>query len=192
MCFYICLCLLCHNMDLHIVVSIILDYHQDFCQWTSARTLNKKSKEIVDRRPYDKECVGQRMWLKQEECMICQRANPRVKWLQYCSDTPASQRWISHCRKWSCYASALYSMVVDYKADGVYILRQPLGIASEINIPRSNGTVSRGWFRHGCIIKRCEHWYVSAEWTKGDSQYQKLVPLTYFTKEKPKLMFSDF
>ena len=151
-------------MDLHIVVSIILDYHQDFCQWTSARTLNKKSKEIVDRRPYDKECVGQRMWLKQEECMICQRANPRVKWLQYCSDTPASQRWISHCRKWSCYASALYSMVVDYKADGVYVLRQPLGIESEINIPRSNGTVSRGWFRHGCIIKRCEHWYVSAEW----------------------------
>ena len=178
-------------MEIHIVVSILLDYHQDFWRWISARTLSKLSKEIVDRRPYDKECYGRRTFLKQTHCMICERANPAVKWLHYCSDTPASQRWISHCRSWPCHASALYSMVADYKADHVYVLREPLGIDSEINIPRSNGTVSKGMFRQGCVIKKHGKWYVSAEWTKGGDSYTKLVPLIYYTQDDPKLMFND-
>lgn len=179
-------------MEIYIVISILLDYYQDCWRWIGARTLSKKSKEIVDRRSYEKECVGQRTWLQQNYCMICERANPTVKWLPYCSDTPASQRWISHCRKWPCHASALYSMVADYRQDQVYVLRKPLGIDSDINIPRSNGTVSKGMFRQGCVIKKHGEWYVSAEWTKGDDSYTKLVPLIYYTQDDPKLMFNDF
>tara|TARA_B110001452_G_C14937027_1_gene327678 strand:- start:172 stop:423 length:252 start_codon:yes stop_codon:yes gene_type:complete len=82
-------------------------------------------------------------------------------------------------------------MVADYKADHVYVLREPLGIDSEINIPRSNGTVSKGMFRQGCVIKKHGKWYVSAEWTKGGDSYTKLVPLIYYTQDDPKLMFND-
>ena len=179
-------------MEIHIVISILLDYHQDFWRWIVARTLSKKSREIAERRTYDKGVFGQRTWLQQNHCMVCERANPAVNWLHYCSDTPASQRWISHCRKWPCRASALYSMVADYRQDQVYVLREPLGIDSEINIPRSNGTVSKGMFRQGCVIKKHGKWYVSAEWTKGGDSYTKLVPLIYYTQDDPKLMFNDF
>tara|TARA_B110001450_G_scaffold243215_1_gene254285 strand:+ start:1133 stop:1675 length:543 start_codon:yes stop_codon:yes gene_type:complete len=177
------------GMDIHIVISILLDYHQEFERWISARTLNRKCKQIVDKRPYDKGSFGQRTWLMQNLCMICERKNENVKWVHYCSDTPDSQRWIAHCRSWPCRASALYSMVEDYRQDNVHVLRTPLGISSEINIPRSDGSVSKGLFRQGCVIKRNDKWYVSAEWTKDCDNYTKLAPLTYYTLEPPKLMF---
>jgi|TARA_B110000967_G_scaffold182807_1_gene201018 hypothetical protein len=177
-------------MEIHIVVSILLDYHQDFEHWISARTVCRTCKKIVDKRSYNNGTFGRRTFLKQNECMVCERTNPDVKWLHYCSDTPASQRWISHCRSWPCRASALYSMVSDYKQDNVHVLRKALGIASDLNIPRSDGSVSKGFFRQGCVIKQDDKWYVSTEWTtKGSDHYTKLVPLSYYTQDEPKLMF---
>ena len=176
-------------MELHIVISILLDYQQDFWRWIVARTLSKKSKEIVERRTYDKGVFGRRTLLRQNYCMVCEHTNPEVNWLHYCSDTPASQRWISHCQKWPCRASALYSMVSDYRQDQIYVLREPLPFDSDINIPRSDGSVSKGVVHPGCVIKKKEKWYVSVEWTKDTDTYKKLVPLIYYTKTEPKIMF---
>lgn len=179
------------NIDLYIVVSILLDYHNELIQWCLARTLSKRAKLMVDKRPYDKGCFGRSSFFRNDFCMVCERQSPGCNWLRYCADVLREKpRLITHCNAWPCHISALLSMIEDYTSENIYLLRAPLDIPAEpIDIPRTSGHITKGFYHKNAVVKRDNVWYISVYWRDSDIEYYKLVPLTQYTLELPRIMF---
>ena len=177
-------------MDMNLIVSILLDYYWDTWRWTTARALNTRSKSLVDLRKVSDDCYGSFSFLKMHWCSVCHKNCKDETWLRYVGDEMAHTRWISHCNTWKCRVSALKSMISDYKEKNVHVLRVPIHLDDDIDIPRSDGSFSKGTYRKGVVIHRDGQYYISAHWRVGMEEYSKLVPLSYYTNEKPKLMFN--
>lgn len=179
------------TVDIHVVVAIVLYYHKEVSQWSCCRALCTKTKDIVDNWSYDRTCFGRSSFFRQNFCMICQRQCLDCYWLPYIADN-IPPRMITHCRSWQCRISALLSMIEDYRSKGVYLLRSPLNIpAGPIDIPRTSGHITIGYYHKTAVVKRHKVLYVSAFWRDDDMEYTKLVPLTQYTVETPKIMFES-
>lgn len=179
------------NMDNHIIIKILLEYHQMFCQWKTARILNKSFKTIVDNLKYDKECVGRQSLFYINLCSICEKKYHDINWLHYPAEKNGRHRMITHCHRWRCRLSVLYSMIEDYKSDNIYLLRDPWTDIEECKIPRSNGSITLGKCKTNYVvwIEKRQAYYVYTWWVEDSEDYEKLVPLKHFTPDSPKIIF---
>ena len=180
-------------MDYHIIINILLNYFVGIEQWVAARTLCKPLKQIVDELKYDKECFGRQSMFKIGFCTVCEKqmSSDDIKWLRYCAEVNGNFRIIPHCKHWKCHMSAIYSMIDDYKTTGICILRKPFSKNKKCDIPRSDGSVTKGDCKTNFVIwSNIVHQFcVYTYWIeKGDKMY-KVVPLKHFTSEKPLLLF---
>lgn len=176
-------------IDIHIVLNIVLNYDHDPNQWAKARVLSLHTKTLVDGKAYDKGCFGRSSFLKVDWCTICQKKCPDCVWLRYTVGDTYSFRYIVHCPTWHCRMSALYSMINDYKSSGILLLRVPWQKSKNVNIPRSDGSVTQGRCHNDRVYLRNEQYYICTVWEEDGEQWSKLVPLTHYTDVKPKLLF---
>jgi len=179
-------------MDMFIIVHILLDYYLDTWRWPTARLLNTRSKSIVDKRKVPEDCFGRSSFLRTKWCEICEMNCPDEVWLRYIGDPPGKNRWITHCDSWKCRLSAIKSMIADYKINqNAFVLRVPLDLPDKIDVPRSDGSVTEGAsYMKFLVVEKHGQKYIPVYWFKGMEKYDKLVPLSYYTNEKPKLMFN--
>jgi len=175
-------------MEIHIIVSILLDYGSQLENWTSTRLLCTQAKEIVSKKKYDDGCFGARSMIRTQWCMICQKTSPEAAWLTYSLDNLTDRRYITHCPTWQCRISALRSMIADYKCNDNVLLRKPWRKETQCEIPRSRGGLSHGkckldglWFKNG-------QYYVLTKWDENNETFVKSIPLTYYTNDTPKII----
>ena len=175
-------------MEIHIILSILLDYCTSIKQWSTARCLNRISKEIVDSKKYDTTCWGRRTFISTVECEICRHKFPTVGAINYFSGDFISMLHITHCSHWFCKISAIRSMLEHCKQNNICRLREPFQNSNNVDIPRSNGSVSKGFCNTEYLIKR-DKCLVYTYWNDESYQYTKLIPLTHYTSNEPKLLF---
>lgn len=168
-----------------LVVDILLLYPK-LEQWTTARTLNTESKLIVSNKNYDSNSWGRRTFLLQGTCAICNQKNEDIGWLRYAADRANATQSIGHCKTWYCTVSALKSMMNDYAASNLYLLRTPCLVTVGVNIPRSNGQSSVGVATTNCVRHKDEKVYVQVDWTEESENLCKIVLLKTYTTESPK------
>lgn len=175
-------------MDIHLVVRLLLDYHRDIFQWSSARCLNKQCKHIVDTKKYDNGCWGRRSFIRPYFCEVCECQSQTCGMLNYWSADFISMLHITFCQDWQCKISAIRSMLSHCKTNNLYRLRAPFQPRSDVLIPRSDGSQTIGKCNTKYLFWR-DKWLVYTHWTDGGEDYSKLVPLTYYTQAAPKLIF---
>ena len=181
-------------IDLHIIIKIVLIYHLDFSQWVTARTLSNKSKQIVDELEYNRYSFGSQSMFKVGLCEVCNKQNKSsddIKWLRYCAEINGNHRVIPHCKYWKCHMSAIYSMIKDYNNSDIRILRKPFSKNKKCDIPRSDGSVTKGECKTNFVLwnDKEQDYFVYTYWIeKGDGMY-KVVPLKHFTSNKPLILF---
>ena len=174
-------------MEIHVAISILLDYSNEFAQWKIARLLNRTAKCIVDTKKYEKECYGRSTFLRTEWCSICEKTNPKVMWLRY--DELGRTSYITHCPTWFCSVSAVHSMIAHCRDNERVLLRVPWQKSIRVVIPRSDGSESHGHCKINHLVIRPTGYYVETEWQEENGKMcAKLVPLTYYSAFKPKIM----
>jgi hypothetical protein len=175
-------------MDTHLIVNIVLKYYDELNQWTTARCLNNTYKKIVDEQKYDKTHCGRKSFIQPYFCCICETTTKDCDMLNYWTADFNNILHITHCLKWHCRISAIHSMLNHLKLSGLYMLRKPFQSSKTIIIPRSDGSETKGECKRYCLFKRDE-WLVYTYWTQNNEGYIKLIPLTRYTQETPKLIF---
>ena len=180
-------------IDIHIIIKIVLIYHLDFSQWIIARTLSNKSKQIVDKLEYNRDSFGRQSMFKIGLCTICdkQMSSDDIKWLRYCAEVNGNHRMIPHCKYWKCHMSAIYSMIKDYKNSGIRILREPFSDNIKCDVPRSDGSVTKGECKTNFVIwvDIKQEYFVYTYWVEKSDKMYKAVPLKHFTSNKPLILF---
>ena len=175
-------------MDLYLVVRILVDYNRDIFQWSSARCLNRDCKHIVDTTKYDNDCWGRRSFIQPHFCEVCECQSQTCGMLNYWSADFTSMLHITFCQDWQCKISAIRSMLSHCKSNGLYRLRAPFQLPSNVIIPRSDGSQTIGYCKTFYLFWR-DKWLVYTYWTDVGQVYSKLVPLTHYTQTAPKLIF---
>lgn len=173
-------------MDIHLVVQVVIDYYRDMVQWSTARCLNQECKRIVNAQKHDNDCWGRRTFIRPHFCEVCGQTSD-CGMLNYWSSDFTSIMHITHCQDWPCKMSAIRSMLAHCKADNLYRLRTPFRPTSTVNIPRSDGSETVGCCNPFYLLWR-RRWMVYTHWNDGQQEYVKLVPLTQYTQEAPKLV----
>ena len=175
-------------MEIHIIMSILLDYYTTVKQWSVTRCLNRRFKLLIDTKKYDISCWGRRTFISMVSCDICERRFSTVCAINYLSGDFTSMLHITHCSHWFCKISAIQSMIEHCKQNNIYRLKKPFQNSINVDIPRSNGSVSKGFCNTEYIIKR-DKWFVYTYWNDETEQYTKLIPLDHYTSNTPKLLF---
>ena len=169
-------------MEVHVIVSILLDYYCTIQNWSKSRCLNKHIKHIIDTKKYDKEAFGRRTFIKITQCSICEKnaQEQELDMLNYNQFEKVCH--IVHCRHWHCRMSAVYSMLGHCASINMYILRQPFQKSNSVGIPRTDGSITQGKCVNNAVVKRNDEYYVYTYWydEKGDN-YTKLIPLKHYT-----------
>lgn len=179
-------------MDVHIYVAIVLNYYCDFDRWTSARLLCKESKALVDNLETIYDHGGARTMIRVDMCMCCNRISD-VEWIPFPCDNPrisgTNRRYIVCCKRWQCRVSALCSMLSDCEQNNIFLLRRPLMFGENINIPRSDGSVTEGGeYNPNYVVKRDGKCFLNVFWLMDDDVYHKIVPLSYYSQMKPPII----
>jgi len=170
------------QMEIHIIISILLDYHGTIKEWSVGRCLNKNVKHIIDSKKYNKEAFGKRTFIQTNQCSICNKnaQPPEFDMLNYKHFEMAYH--IVHCRHWQCRMSAVYSMIGHYASRNMYILRQPFQKSNKVNIPRTDGSETRGKCINNTVLKINNKYYIYTYWhDENGEHYNKLVPFKYYT-----------
>tara|TARA_B110000285_G_scaffold41369_1_gene45482 strand:+ start:128 stop:670 length:543 start_codon:yes stop_codon:yes gene_type:complete len=177
-------------MDDHVVMNILLNYYPKMENWSTTRLLNKSFKKLVDEQKYDNGIWGRRSFIQSNLCEICDKQKSNIKMLIYPSDDIANKRIITHCTNWFCKISAIRSMISHCKINDIYLLIKPFQPKKKIIIPRSDGSETDGFCKKNCLFKKNDQWFVYVTWYSETDKYTKLVPLSYYTDNSPKLIFS--
>ncbi len=176
-------------MDIHIIVSILLDYYTDMRQWSTARCLSHKCREIVSAQTYDKSCWGKRSFIQPHVCDVCERRNSNCGMINYWSPNFSCMYHIVCCPVWQCKMSAIFSMLTYLQSNRVYMLLKPFRETLKISVPRSDGSTTQGFCKTRHLVQQNGEWCVYTYWVdEANVEWNKLVPLSHYTKDPPQIL----
>lgn len=180
-------------MDVHLYLSILLNYYSDFDRWSTARLLCKESKAKVDGMQMTNDTVGARIMIATNVCMVCDKRTSDPSWIGYPCDEPfvsgKNRRFIVCCKTWQCRVSAVCSLLSDCENDNIFLLKSPLSFGEKITVPRSDGSVTEGAsYNSHSVVKKDGRWFVFVFWFQDDGPYYKVVPLSHYTSDEPSVM----
>lgn len=173
-------------MDIHVVVSIFLDYLGTLPAWGTARLLSHEAHDIVATKPYELDLSGARSFIATHTCMVCGRYVENARWFTYKYIPPDRKRYIVSCRHYHCQVSSIYSMFADLASMHVHVLKRPFQPSNNIVVPRSDGSETPAQCVTRALLCIGGVYHVMTFWgSVGGHHYDKNVPWSHYCDHAP-------
>ena len=170
----------------------VVEFMSDLNSILSFRSLNsfmnKRILQWLSKIPFEL-VQGKRTMISMRHCDICNLETPDLKQVVYPFTGDYNRLILNHCNNsLFCRINALRSMNAELRSNHIYLLRKKLPLPDDdVEIPRSNGSISMGMLRNDHMYKINNIVYVGADWIFDDTAFQKLVPMkNYMDTEKLK------
>jgi len=176
-------------MDIHIAVSIQLDYLGTLPAWSTVRLLSREARDIVATKPYELDLAGAQSFIATHTCMVCDRHVENPRWFTYKYLPPPRQCYIVSCHHYHCQVSSIYSMVADLASMNVHVLKRPFQPSNNIVVPRSDGSETPAQCVTSALLCIRGAYHVMTYW--GDLEgyrYDKNVPWSHYRDHAPELV----
>jgi len=174
-------------MEVHIIVDILLRYLGNLREWSVARVLCRHTHDIVAKKQYRMDVLGVRSFIRTNRCMCCLKHVDEPRWISHKAVPVSYMRYTVTCHHYMCQTSALFSMIRDLSTSNIHVLTSPFQVTGDIQIPRSNGTVTSGQcVTHGLAMIRNQY-YVMTRW----HDHCKNVPWSHYFDHEPRIVFKE-
>ena len=155
-------------MDIYIILDIVLKYHCEILQWSTARVLNKKMRQLVDSLAYDRDVSTVGTFMRVKWCVCCKKHCDTQFALYYPPDHRAHGRIITYCSHWFCKISAICTMLEELNKESIHVMRKPFLLDSRIDITRSNGEKTKATVEQTWVVEK-EGTFTFAQFGTKDS-----------------------
>lgn len=179
-------------MESHLIVDILLKYLGSLRHWCTARVLCRHTHDIVEQMHYDYDLGGSRSMIDTHRCMNCSKYIENPRWIIYKTLPPAYRLYTVVCHHYYCQVSALFSMLKYMQSMNIAVLSTPFQETQDIDIPRSNGNITRGIANIYGLVYINGTPYIMTRWMDGlRCDFSKNIPWSHYFEHSPNIIFKD-